>query len=315
MSTAIASLFGKGINKHFGLEYKQHTPKFRSLFHSENMSGRILDRQGWEIYGPPTITLPLNPVHMDQIQESFSKRYFPIKRTLGDVIAEEDWEDDQYGVLHRVVPSRGGAMARVFIARQEYDAANTLGVLGFSTASPVPGSPDGVSLFNTAHPVSKANSGTTVSNRPSVDADLSHTTYYAGYSNLVQQMEPNNFNIIDNAPAKLWFNPTQRPIAVQIARGDWQRDTAQFQMNMGKLDGLDLVEWPYWRVTGAPSTANSWNAWGLEGMNHSLVFADRQAFKARSDYDINVQGYVFVAYIRYDFGWDDFRGTYGSKGA
>jgi hypothetical protein len=315
MSTAIASLFGKGINKHFNLELPNYPAKYTQLFHTIPMSGRILDMQGWETYGPPTITQPLTPVHMDEFRESFSKRFFPIKRTLGDVIAEEDWEDDQYGVTHRVVPGRGGAAAKVFVARKETDAVNLLGVTGFSSASPVAGSPDGVSLFSTAHPISLSNNLTTASNTPSTQADLSHTTYYAAYANLVQQLEPNNFNIMDNGPAKLWFNPKQRQVANQIARGDWERDTSQFQMNAAVLDRLTLVEWPYWRITGATSAANSWNAWGVEGRDHSIYFADRQPFKAKSDYDINVQGFVFVSYVRYDLGWSDWRGVYASKGS
>ena len=316
MSTAIAALFGKGINKHFNLEFKQWTPAYSKLFHEEKMTGRILDRQGWEMYGSPAITMPLNPVAMDQFQQSFSKRYFPVKRTLGDVIAEEDWDDDQYGVTHRVVPGRGGAMARVFVARKEYDAAYLLGTLGFSAASPVPGSPDGKSLFNTAHPISLANNTVTVSNTPSTQVDLSNTSYYAAYTNLCQQLEPNNFNIIDNRPASLWYNPILRQVAVQIAQGDWERSsTANSLMNVAVKDNLRLVEWPYWRVTGSTSAANSWNGWGIQGDEHHMVYANRQEFKARSDYDINVQGYIFVAYVRYDFGFDDWRGMYASSGS
>jgi len=315
MSTAIASLFGKGINKHFGLEMKAYSPKYSRVMHVIPMSGRILDRQGWEVYAPPEITLPLMPAFMSQIQESFSKRYFPIKRTLGDVIAEEDWDDDEYGVLKRVVPARGGAMARVFANKKEYDAANMFAIAGYSAASTVPGSPDGKSLFNTAHPISLNNSGTTVSNRPSVDVDLSHTTYYAAYANLTQQLESNNYNIIDNAPAQLVYNPKLREVAVQIAKGDWERSTSNFNMNAAKADSLELVEWAHFRKTGATSAANAFNGWFVMGQEHSVNFAERQDIRAKSDYDINLGGYIWVASVRYDFGWDTYLGTYGSAGA
>jgi hypothetical protein len=316
MSTAIASLFGAGINKHFGLQVKTYSPKYTRVMHVINMTGRILDRQGWEMYQPPEITLPLNPVHMSEIQQSFSKRYFPIKRTLGDVVSEEDWDDDEYGVLKRVIPSKGGAMAEVFIQKKEYDAANLFAVAGFSSASPVAGSPDGKALFATDHPVSLSNSGTTASNRPSTPVDLSHTAYYAAYANMVQQNAANNYTIIEDSPATLVYNPTQRQIAVQIAKGDWERETlATSKMNAAKADNLTLVEWAHFRKTGAGSAANSWNGWFIEGHNHSVNFANRQDFRAKADYAINVQGYIWVASVRYDLGWDDWRSTYGSPGA
>lgn len=314
MSTAIASLFEPGWNKHFNLAVKQYDPMYLRVFHDVPMSGRYLNRQGWQTYGPPTITLPLNPVHMDEIRESFSSAYTPVKRTLGDVLAEEDWDDDEYGVLKRVIPSRAGAQAEIFTEKREYDCANYLAITGFSTASPVPHSPDGVSLFNTAHPVSLYNNATTVSNRPSTDVDLSHTAYYAAYSNMTQQMAPNNYTIMRGKPSKLIYNPTQRAVAVQLARGDWERNLSTFNMNAAKADSLELVEWAHFRRTGATSAANSWNGWVLTGDGHSLNFANRQNFRAKADYDINVLGYVFVGYVRYDIGHDDWRETYGSGG-
>lgn len=314
MSTQISALFTPGINKFFGLKSKRYDSILIRVYHDTPMKGRVLMRQGMQLYGPPAITEPLNPVHMDEIRQSFSSAYTPIKRTLGDLCAEEDWEDDEYGVLKRVIPSSAGAMADIFMEKREFDMANYLAITAFSTASPVPHSPDGVSLINASHPVSLYNSGTLVSNTPGAQADLSNTTYYAAYAAMSNVVEPNNYSIRRSKPKGLIFNPTQRAVATQIAKGDWERGSSNFNMNAGKQDGLQLVESPHFRKTGATSAANSWNAWILFGENHGLVLANRLAYKTHADYDYNIQAYVWVAYTRYDIGHDWWYDIYGSAG-
>ncbi len=312
MSTAIGSLFTPGINKHFGLRLDQCPSMYKRVFHSITMDGRVLFRQGWQTYGPPEITLPLNPVHMDEIRESFSKGYTPIKRTLGDLVAEEDWDDDEYGVLRRVIPARAGAMAEVFAEKREYDAANYLAVTAYSAASPVPGSPDGVALFSASHPVSLYNSGTTASNVSSAPVALSNTSYYAAYASMAQQKAANNYTILCKRPSILVYNPVNRAVAVQLARGDWERGTNNFNMNAAKEDSLELIEWPHYQKTLSTSAAGSYDGWALLSRDHMMNFVTRQDPRAKSDYDMNKQAYVWVMYTRYDIGHDDWRGTYST---
>lgn len=314
MSTQIAALFTPGINKFFGLKSMRYESQMMKVFRDTPMTGRFLMRQGMQLYGPPQITEPLNPVHMDEIRQSFSSAYTPIKRTLGDLVAEEDWDDDEYGVLRRTIPASAGAMADVFMEKREWDLANYLAVTAFSTASPVPHSPDGVSLINAAHPVSLYNNANTWSNTPSVAADLSATTYYAAYASMSNVLEPNNYSIRRSKPAGLIYNPTQRAVAVQLARGDWERATNNFNMNAAKADNLQLIESPHFRKTGATSAAGSYNGWILIGKNHTLVFANRLNFKTHADYDYNIQAYAWVGYVRYDIGHDSPYDVYGSPG-
>lgn len=314
MSTQIAALFEPGINKHFGLATRQYSPLCFRIFQDVPMTGRFLNRQSWQTYGPPSTTLPLNPVHMDEIRQSFQSSYTPVKRTLGDILAEEDWDDDEYGVLRRVVPARAGAMAEVYMEKREYDCANYLAITGFSTASPVPHSPDGVSYFNTQHPISLYNNTQYFSNRPSADVDLSHTAYYAAYASMVQQLEANNYTIRRTTPKKLLYNPTQRQVAVQLAKGDWERGLSTFNMNAAKADALELVEWAHFRKTGATSAANSYNGWAIFGENPSLIFANRQSFRSKADYDINQMAFIWTSAVRYDIGHDDARDSFGSAG-
>lgn len=314
MSTNLVPLITKGIDRHYFAEYKSQPAKYARLFHVEDMKGRYYDDQTWRGYRNPRVTLPLRPVAQDSIAPSFSMRYWATKYTLGDLFAFEDVADDPYGLLHRLVPGRAGMMARSYATNRERLAADFFATAAWSTASPAPGSPDGVSLFNTSHPIALDDS-TTWSNTPSTHVDLSHSAYNTAYANLVQQMANNNYEIIDNEPAILVVNPTQRAVAKQLVGGTWERGSSNLNENVAREDGLELMLWAYFRLTGASSAAGTWNGWFIQGKTHYLNWFNRESFKSYSDTDTTVFAYLVTTYERFGFGYTDPRGMYGSKGA
>lgn len=314
MSTNLVALISRGINRHFFAEYKTYKPKYKTIFHTEQMDGRYFDDVTWRGYRNPRVTLPLEPVYQSQIAQSFTKRYWATKYTLGDLFAFEDVKDDAYGLLHRLVPARGGMMARSYNTNRERLTADMFATAAFTAGTSVTGSPDGVSLFSTAHPMALDDMLTTWSNRPSSDADLSHSTYNTARANLVQQMAANNYDIIDNAPRNIVVNPTQMAVVNQLVKGDWERGSSNYNMNLAKEDQITTVYWPYFRKTGAGSAAGSWNAWFITGETHYLYFMEREAFQSFSDTDNTVFAYLVTTYERFDFGYTDARGTYGSTG-
>lgn len=322
MSTNISALFDKGLNHSYLLEMQALPTMYDRVFHVEDMEGRYEYEQLWELPGSPVETLPFQETYQDGLKENFSKAWYPVTYTLGDMTSFEDWDDDPTGVLHKVIPGKGGAMARSYNALWERLCADYLATTGFTTTSPAPGSPDGDPLFSTSHPVSMSQSGTTVSNRPSTEVDLSHSSYNAAYANLVQQYSPNYFEITANSPSALIVNPTQRAVAAQIIKGQYERGatgggtTVGFHdMNAALADDLDLILWPYFRLTGATSAANTWNGWVLLGKTHHLKVKVRQQTRYESDRDINVRAYLHTSYARRDLGHLDWRGTYASTGA
>lgn len=98
---------------------------------------------------------------MDQIRQGYTKDFTHTENGLGFEVTQTAMEDDAENLL-----SRAGEWL-AFSARyvEEGRAANPLNN-GFTTET----TPDGVSLFNTAHLL---RSGGTARNRPAVDADLS----------------------------------------------------------------------------------------------------------------------------------------------
>lgn len=310
-TSEIPSLFSKGITRQFNLEYNELNHVCDQIFHTTKTDSRFVDAQGYELYDQFDTRLPGETVKQGQLRESYGKRYTIVNYGLGDTIPFEDWKDDQYGVLNRLLPKKGGALARAWNVTRERICADMFKNLAYKTGTSVPDSPDGVSLFNTAHPVSKFNSGTTKSNRPSTDADLSIATYQAAITNLGKQAAPNNTEFIENKPRLLVVENSQQYIANQILKGEWEVNSADRNMNAVKGIGKVLV-WSYFEKNGATGTNN---AWFVVGENHSLNIVERQDFAMDSDEDIATQSYIFVATARLDVGFDDWRGVYGSVGS
>lgn len=312
MSTDLNPLFSKGINKHFHLKYELHPSKLDTIFHMDTMDGRYTDEQMWEKYQLPGQRSPGNAWRRGELKPSYSKRFVPVNYALGDVIAQEDWDDDQYGVLSRLLPAKGGALADAHAVLKERVAADFFKNIAFAAAgNNVAGMADGRPLFDTAHPVSLANSSVTYANRPSTEVDLSISAYQAGATNLMQQFAPNDTEIIANRPRILVINPDQRYVAKQILKGEWERGTTDRNKNFITDDNVRLVEWPYFRTSGSTGTRN---AWFLVGDTHYLRFMTRQDVRIKTDYDITTLAYVFVSYCRFVVGASDWRGVYGSKG-
>jgi hypothetical protein len=101
---------------------------------------------------------------MDTLREGYTKDFTHTENGLGFEVTQTAFEDDVEGILD------GAGRWLAFSARyvEEGRAANVLNN-GFTSET----TPDGVSLFNTAHLLK---GGGTARNRPSTDADLSATS-------------------------------------------------------------------------------------------------------------------------------------------
>lgn len=314
MSTNLYPLYTKGINDQFLLRLRTYDPEWRRLFHVQGTGERYIWAQGWQGYGLPQFRVPGERIAQDQFQPNFSKQYIIRNFALGDTIAQEDIDDDLYGVVKFVLAQKGGFMAVSFQNLWQYQTAGFFQNQGFASGSTVAGMSDGKSLFNTAHPIAASNLGTTVANRPSVDADLSVASWQAMCINLWTQKAPDNLTFLNNGLRKLCVNPQLHYVAHQIAHGTpYQPFSANFTPNIIPKDGsVEIIEWPYFQKSGATGTNNAW--FGIAETNY-LEFYMREAPKSQTDYDIQTNSQVVIMMTRGDYGASDWRGTYGSTGA
>jgi hypothetical protein len=323
VSQDFVALLNKGINKHLLLEEPMMESVLPDLFHMIDMDGRYMDRVTWQTYSNPQRRNPMEQVAPGQFMQSFAKRYTPVAYALGDMIAEEDWRDDRYGVMTRLLPAKGGALARAHSVLREIVAAQYIQILGFAAdpatlSTPIPTMADGRPLFSNYHPVSRQNNNVFFSNRPSVGVDLSNSSYQIAAATLRQQPMPNNVELRPNEPRILCVNPNQHYLAKQIISGEWFYNTADRNTNFAKDDNIKLVEWAYFRQNGTNAAAGNelaYNGWFIEGKEHFLNFVDRERVQIKTDYITAVLAYTFVSWAAFVVGADDSRGLYGSPGA
>lgn len=312
-SADVNSLFVKGISKHFGLEYNVLPRMADSIYHVETTKSRYEDFQGWQTYQLFESRLPGEAVKQGFFAENYAKRFIIVNYGLGDSVPFEDWRDDQYSVYTKMLPAKGGGLARSWNVTRERIAAGYFINLAYLAGTSIAKSPDGVSLFNTAHPLSRLNAATTVANRPTNEINLSYAAYIAMKANIRKQKAPNGVEFLDNAPRVLVYNPDYDAIAQLIKNNDWAVNSADRDKNVVKLwgDPLELVPWAYFEKSGATGTNN---AWFVVGREHMLYLFEREDFDMYSQEDINTLAYVFAATARMEVGHADWRGTYGSVG-
>ena len=305
-------LFIPGIDEILFELMKSYKPVWRELFNVQSTKMRYIDRQTVEGYQLPVGRVPGQQIADGQWRPSFNMHYVIRNFGLKDSAPEEDIEDDLYGAINRMMASKAGAFARSFQDLMEYDTSNYLSVQGFASGSNVAGTPDGKSIFNTAHPISASNLTTTWANRPSVEIDLSVAGAQAAATNLRTQKYPNNLTYMNNEPAVVCFNPALHYIAQQVYKGLWEPNTANRNDNNLRFDRVKLVPWAYWTKSGATGTNNAWFVLGRERYLRMFI---RQGYQTKTQPDINTNSLIIAATCRYTEGIDDPRGTWGTTGA
>jgi hypothetical protein len=315
MSTQVNILTLKGIDKNIYGSFGEQPPLWSTLLHMRDTEYRYIDMVNWQDYNLPGFRQPGAPVAQGQFLPSFSVRMVIRNAGLGDAIAYEDIEDDLYGFVHRMLPKKGTAMGLAFQTLMEVSLANYMVLNGF-TAGAIPGMVDGLSTFNTAHPVSLSNQTTTFSNRN--DVDLSISSAQAAITAMETQQYENNIRYQNNRVAECWVNPALQFVAKQIfyQTGN-QAFSADYTSNKFLSDkGVQVKEWPYFKSYGVNGAiANNPNSWFLKGQMHEGYFYWRQQFKNFTDFDMTTLSQLFVATSRFGYVIANPRGWYGSLGA
>lgn len=154
-----------------------------------------------------------------------SKRYVHDTFALAWQVTEEMRDDDKSGIM-RQMPKE---LMRAVRQSVEQIGANVLN-LGFTTVTTA----DGVSLFNTAHPLL---GGGTYSNRLTTDMDLSVGSLQAAIS-LFENMINDRGYKVRLEPTDLWIPPDLQFIAGQILQSEYAPFTGNNEVNtmQGRLN-------------------------------------------------------------------------------
>lgn len=221
-------------------------------------------------------------------------------------------EDDEYGLINQTPK----ALARSSQYRIEMDAFNVFN-LGFTTVL----SNDGLSLFNTAHPLLGGPGATQIApgiadmiasagtfpNRPAVDMDLSISALQIAVRHFERLVDGMGYPIALR-PAFLLIPPELIFVATEILGSPYDPRNDKNAINSILRQGLQFSVGKYLTSTGA---------WFLlcEKEFHQLKFFWRRRLDEDYSDDFDTLSMKHIAFMRYSVGAASWLGTWGTSGA
>lgn len=287
-----------GLNALFGEEYATYENEHEEIYVTENSERSFEEELKLSGFGAAPVKDEGSAITYDTAQESFVARYTHETIAMGFAVTEEAMEDNLYVQLSARYTK---ALARAMAYTKQVKAALPLNN-GFSSFQ----SGDGVSLFNTAHPL--VNGGTN-SNRPTTGADLNEASLEDAIIQIGKYTDERGLKIAARArkliiPSELQF------VATRLLQSDYRVGTADNDINAIKTNGVipeGFVVNHYLTDTNAFFITTDIP----DGMKHFV----RSPMTTSMDGDFETGNVRYKARERYSFGVSDPLGIYASPGA
>ena len=285
-----------GLNALFGLEYARYGEEHKEIYETEKSERSFEEETKLSGFSAAPVKAQGTAISYDNAQEAFTARYSHETIALGFSITEEAIEDNLYDSLSARYTK---GLARAMAYTKQVKAAAVLNN-GFNAA--VVGG-DGVSLFNTAHPL--VNGGTNA-NTPSTPADLNETALENAVIQIAAWTDERGL-LIAARPKKLIVPPALMFVATRLLDTELRVGTNNNDINAIKNNGSI----PEGYTVNHFLTAT--NAWFLttdvpNGMKHF----ERTPLQNSMDGDFDTGNVRYKARERYSFGYSDPLGIYGS---
>lgn len=295
---------------HF-LDLQMRKEEYSLIFNIENSTQAFEDEVEMAGVGVMPEKPEASAVMYDDMVQGGTKRYVHLTYALGSRASWELIEDDQYGIIKQV--PKAHAKAALFAREQvSFNVFN----LGFSTVLSI----DGVSLFNTQHPLLGGTAATntapgitnvifasgTYPNRPSPDVDLSFTAVQLMINQFERMPDSQGFPTRVK-PRYILIPPELKFIAREILGSPGKPYTADNEMNA--LLGEDLK----FMVVHYFTSQSAWFAI-TEKDGHQLKFFDRHPIDTDYDDDFDTRSTKVITFQRFTAGATSWIGTWGSNG-
>jgi hypothetical protein len=290
-----------GLNALFGMEYQRYGEEHKEIYESETSERSFEEETKLSGFGNAPVKGEGSAIAYDNAQEAWTARYNHETIALGFSLTEEAVEDNLYDTLSARYTK---ALARSMANTKQVKAANVLNN-GFNTSGSYNGG-DGVSLFNTSHPLV---SGGTNSNTQAVAADLNETSLENAVIQIAAWTDERGL-LIAAKPRKLIIPPNLQFVATRLLETELRVATADNDLNAIKSNGAIPEGYSinhfltdtdaYFLTTDVPN-----------GMKHFV----RTPLTTSMDGDFDTGNVRYKARERYSFGWSDPLGMWGSQGA
>lgn len=289
-----------GLNALFGLEYKKYENEDQAIYETETSERSFEEELKLSGFGTAPVKDEGSAIRYDNAQEVWTARYNHETIAMGFSITEEAMEDNLYDSLSSRYTK---ALARSMAYTKQVKAAYPLNN-GFSGGSFTSG--DGVTLFNTAHPLV---SGGTNSNTQSTPADLNETSLEAAVIQIAGWKDERGL-LIAARPRKLIVPPNLMFVATRLLETELRTATADNDINAIKNNGTIPEGYSvnhyltdtdsYYLITDVPN-----------GMKHFV----RTPLATSMDGDFDTGNVRYKSRERYSYGVSDPLGIWGSPGA
>ena len=233
----------------------------------------------------------------DTIISGVTKTYVNLTYALGYEITEEAVEDNlRTPETFNKLPMALNRSGEETVETTAWNIFNN----GFSDTGP-----DGVSLFNTAH----VNlDGSTQSNRPSTDADLSVTSFTAGITAIEKFVDEKGLKRPTKGrtlvvPVDLWNT------AEELLGSEYKPFTANNEVNA--LQSKDLAYF----VSHYLTDADAWFILAEKNATKLKFFWRIRLGALRRGTDFDSTNLKHLARMRFSVGYSHWMGTYGTQGA
>jgi hypothetical protein len=288
-----------GLNALFGMEYTRYGEEHKEIYETETSERSFEEETKLSGFSAAPVKNEGSAMAYDNAQEAWSTRYTHETIALGFSITEEAIEDNLYDSLSARYTK---ALARAMAYTKQVKAAAVLNN-GFSSSYP---GGDGVSLFNSAHPLV---SGGTNSNTPTTQVDLNETSLEAAVIQIAAWTDERGL-LIAAKPRKMVVPPALMFVAKRLLDTELRVSTADNDINAIKQMGAIPEGYTVNHFLTDP------NAWFLttdvpNGMKHFV----RTPLQNSMDGDFDTGNVRYKARERYSFGWSDPLGMWGSSGS
>ena len=305
-NTHISENFGKllypGLRKIFFETYDEIPEQFPKIFNVETSNSATETDYGMGAFGDWTERADeLSPVAYAKIKEGGEVVYRHKAFTKGFMISRELNDDEKYGQMKKMAK----ALARAGRAKVEKDAITVL-TKGFKNDEGAFKGRDGKELFHDQHPL--VDSEKTCSNL--MTGALNEANLKKAIQMMASQLDEAG-NLIQMKATKLIVPPALEDTALRLLHSSQLPGTELNDTNEYLKNRLQVVVMDYLGATAGGSDT----AWYLQdGTRHELNFFWRvkPEFKNEEDFDTFVAKYR--GYMRYSYGFSDWRGMVGSKG-
>lgn len=223
--------------------------------------------------------------------EGYTKTYTAVEYTLTVTFSRTYVDDDRWNLVKDTYKDLGMSAYQC----RQIVAMNVLNDAFTATG------PDGKALFATDHPMI---GGATVANAPATDVALSVAGLNSMQTAMRRQVNHRNLNVY-LMPKTMVISPENEQTAYELDKSDRtpEDDTNAANAYQGRYT---------WVITPYLTSTTAWFALGNK---HYLKFKNRQAPMVETWYDKSTRQVSTMTTQRFDVGYSDHIGTWGTDGA